>query len=365
MFLGTTPQPIRDYLARQIAKHKPKRLWEPCAGLFAVSQIAFKAAPEIEVISGDVSKFSNAIGYGLAGRDGAVGFSEIAKARWPILGEFGDSAGVAAGAIVLTEIAQIEAKVKHRYYSTLLKDAEAKLPESLAKMRQKVAQVRSGFRRFRYEPQDCVLLPDQVEPGDWVWFDPPYFSGGYESMLGGVEPYLDCPDVPYTEMTEEIRTRTLQELAAAGTTVWHRPEHEIAVPGFSKVFSYQYTATNRYQLYVNTPQETAQGGVEVLRTRPGRYDVLFRGDRLTRKTKATIGPIDGKVANYYRLLWTKKALIRDAGDAWALSLDGKLAAVVKVMASLVHGSQFAVLVTTACRCARTTAGSGGSSSTLC
>jgi hypothetical protein len=149
-------------------------MFEPCAGNFSICQVAFAANPKMKVISGDVCDYSLLIGYGLAGVDRGVKCSAAALERWPFLAKFASPMEIAAVAIALAEVGKFVGKEHVAHYRNILRSFAKHGERDVRAILEKVQKVRANLGDFEFRPQDCAKIPEQIEPGQWCYFDPPY-----------------------------------------------------------------------------------------------------------------------------------------------------------------------------------------------
>jgi len=83
MFLGTTPAVLSQYIRSELQKNCPQRALVPFTGNFIIPQVCRLANKNMEVHSADISIYSMAIGYGLAGMESDIKLSAAALERYP------------------------------------------------------------------------------------------------------------------------------------------------------------------------------------------------------------------------------------------------------------------------------------------
>jgi hypothetical protein len=344
MFFGTTPGPVRDYLASEIRRIAPSRVFEPCAGNFVLSFVCGAINKQIEVRSGDVSLYSVAIGHGLANQDGGIRLKPEVVDRYPFFKDKTSPAEIAATVILWAELAINLEKSHIAYCRAIARDVESNLPKVFGQVLSKVEKAKEALGKFTFTAQDACKTLQDVQSGDFVLYDPPYYLGDYEKMYEALVKYFDFPKIPYTQITEEIKLAQLQELRQRGADVFFRceevPEN---TPGFNVVFKYLYKAEKYYYVLSNSKSEPAHGWRQILPSRKARYDVLW-GKELEPGMTAEIVPVASDLANHYRLLWTKKAMMRDAGNKFLLVVGGKVCGVISIMSADRYGHQNAVIV---------------------
>lgn len=347
MFFGTTPACIREYLAKVIREHRPNRVIEPCAGNFALSLVVGAVDKSIPIISGDVSIYSVALGCAFEGRDSGIRLVDGILDDYPFWRGKESPDEIAAIMLVMMEVAKLRAKQETRYYGRMLRIFERNLEATWGETLKKVETARESLpEEFRFFGQDCVETIQHVQEDDLVLYDPPYFAGDYENMFRELNECFTWEPIRYTEINEELRHQHMIQMAETGARVYHRPENDIEVPGFEKVFEYEYKADKSYRLYNNTESMPGAGKRELMPSTDHVYDVLY-GDELWRKAKVEIVKTDGRTSNHFRLAWSRKALLRDTGDRFLIVIGGKVCGVLAITSGLAYGSPYAVIISDA------------------
>lgn len=350
MFLGTTTVEVRDYLARELRSLKPTKVFEPCAGNFVVSMLCGAIDKKITVRSGDVSLYSVAVGCGLGGIDSGIRLRESLEEEYPGFAGKTSPEEVAALAIIFLELALYRKKMHIKYYANLERDIRSDQAGYFDLVLKKVQAAKALLGDFRFVPMDCFESILEAKAGDVVFFDPPYFSGksdDYAKCSAALAECFHAPRIPFTEVTDELRIAALKDMSARGCIVYYRPEDEVEIEGFEKCFQFEYRANKNYLVYSNRHQIVGHGRRILMPEKPTKFDVVFEDTEFGPDAKLEVVPVDAKTANHYRLMWTKKAAMKNLGRSFAVIVDGVIAGVVAIEPSLAFGSRFAVIVSDA------------------
>jgi len=343
MFLGTTQATIANYVHAEFARVQPPRVLEPYAGNFIISQLASKALPNIEIISSDVSLYSCALGYAIFGIRGGFEWTERCRAEYPFVEQCDSPKKDAAAIVILTEARQAEHKAHHKYYANLVKDIKANSEKYMDKVLRTIDQLCLTMSpNFSWLAQDGAKTIALAKAGDMVYFDPPYFKGGYEKMFKGIEDLVTMPPIEYTMITEEEKKRQIRGLLESGAHVLYRTL-EPKIRGMRVAFEYRAGRVSHY-LHANYKAKSGLKIDALLKYQKGRYKVIGADTELTGKEGASIVPIVGKMANYYRILWTKKAKMVDMGTPYGFFIDEMLVGCIRVGSGQSFGMDFALIV---------------------
>lgn len=347
MFFGTTPAPIANYVHREFSRQQPSLVIEPYAGNFVISQLASKAVTDVEIMSSDVSLYSCAIGYAINGQDCGIRFTDEAKRRFRFAARAESPLEIAAATIILCEAIQAINKSKVRYYATIVRDIELNQDRYFEKVLDVVTRLRGEMsHKFRYIGQDGAKTIESASKGAFVYFDPPYFKGDYEKMWKGIETLVTMPEIPYTLITDQEKARQIEVLHDSGCDFIYRTQAE-KVKGMKRIFQYNQGRSKTHYLYANYKTRTGIKLDSALRAVPGRFKIISETTELTGKEQAKIVPIDGKVSNYYRVLWTKKAKMTDMGMPYGLFLDDIFVGCITISSGLNFSMNYALIVSDA------------------
>ncbi len=345
MFFGTTPAPVRDFLARELRNFKPKRVFEPCAGNFVLSMLCGAVDREIEVVSGDVSLYSMAIGGAFTGSDFGIRLKPELELEYEQFAGKVDPIEIAALVVIFQELAKCRDKSHIKYYSNLERDIRCNQERYLASMVEKLTKAKSLLGpSYNFHARDCMEAIQYAKPGDLVFFDPPYYEGDYEKGFASMESCFEYPQVEYTNMTMDKKIEALKDMTSRGVHAYFRHEEEIEIPGFELCYAFEYKADKRYLVYTNHREAIAQGRAVLMREKPKRYDVIWYEDEIKPTSDIRLVSMKADESNHYRLMWTKKAAMKDVGHRWGLVIDGKLAGMVSIVAGVMYGSPYAVII---------------------
>jgi hypothetical protein len=295
-------------------------------------------------VSGDVSKYSIAIGGGLADRDLGVRLAEGLQQEYESFAGRNSPTDVAALALIFSELAIYREKMHIKYYASLAQDIYANQEAYLQQATEKIVSARQLLGDFEFIARDAVVTLADVGAGDVVFYDPPFWIDGYGKMFEAFDKCFTMPAVNFIPITEELKSQALCELHNKGAIVFYRPEDEVEINGYAKVFEYLYKANGRrYYVYSNSQVQCAQGWAVTFREEQQQYDVLFEDAELPLKADVKLVPLGTNAANHYRMMWTKKVSPRAAEASWGLCIDGKLAGIIGIKSGVWFGSSYAAI----------------------
>jgi len=203
---------------------------------------------------------------------------------------------------------------------------------------------------WEFRPVDAAALLNEVKAGDLVFYDPPYWVGGYERMFSWLDANLIWDVPPYTIFDDKKKTQVASELIERGATVIWRTENEIDLPKMRKVFEYHHRVDGAIYLYTNDRTfKPAVGGAALLRERDPRLPIVSTSDELKRSDHVRVSEIDRQRFNHYRQLWTKKARMKSAEDvSYAVFVGDLLVGVAGIESGMQISSNVAVIISDAC-----------------
>lgn len=341
MFYGTTPSIISQWLAREFSKSQAKRVFVPFAGNFVVEQIAAKVT-SAEVHSTDISLYSRAIGYGITLQDSEIRLKPNMAEMFPVVGAGSSPLEIAAGVVFMTEVGQILTKQKVKYYQNLLKDAIENEEMYYEKLLEKLGRVQSLLGGMKFYGTDGCDLTGLVEEGDLVFYDPPVLLGDYEKMFAPLEECYDFETPEYTEMTDEVKEDHLFHLADIGAELYYRTNNPLQGSQefnqrFSLVYQYQYKYDGEYCVYASQKKSTFVGMFSPLKDKAKALRLIDKEDVLPPDAECRLIQEESAVINHYRMLWTKKATMTDAGTGYLVVVDGKVIGTLTLSDGLNYG----------------------------
>ncbi len=350
MFFGTTPQIISQFLHQEFKRLRPKRVVVPFAGNFVVEQIASMAGKVAqftpEIWSTDVSLYSRGIGFGLTDTPFECRLKPHVLEEFSSFADKTSPLEMAATIIFFAEVAKNLGKEHIPYYASLNRNAKASTEAYFTKIMQQLHRFRENTANLRFFGTDaCEVLP-LVESGDVVFYDPPVLLGDYEKMFAPLAATFDFTEPCYTEMTDDVKQRHLQELCEKGATVYYRTNNPLPEPptGYTDVFRYQYKWHGYYCVYVNQASERFCGRFQPIKEEVVHYPIITETEEITLQTRIDIVPVSGNVGNHYRMMWVKKAEMGNMGTPFLVLVDGKIAGLLVLESGVKFGTDLVLIV---------------------
>jgi hypothetical protein len=203
---------------------------------------------------------------------------------------------------------------------------------------------------WEFWPIDAVELLKRVRPNDLVFYDPPYWVGGYEKMFAFIDANLRWDRPAYTVFDAQKKVQVVGEIIDRGATVLWRTEKEVEVPNLRKVFEYHHRVDGAIYLSTNDPTFTpAAGRGAMLREKDPRLQIILPTDEIKRSDPVRMVEIDSKRFNHYRHLWTHKARMKSAEDvSYTILVGERVVGIAGLKSGMAYGSDLAVIVSDAC-----------------
>ncbi len=329
--LGPTEQKFLHQLFKTARKEGYTRFVEPCAGTFAMSNLAIDTGykPK-EIETSDVSMMPTIFGYAIMGKPldelgiKAKGFSEE---------ELRDPATALYAQLYLRTVK----KAGTEYFHNLLNDLSYNREKYVAQIQESLDKCKARLGGMNYRPLDMFVHMREVldDPHAIIIANPPTYFSGYEK-------YYDT----------------------AGLMTWNEPEYELFDPetGHGKLFDMVKDAKALVICYQEKPAGEYVGDAIFARgaTRQGmnaylcsnrgeEAEALAKGKKIKRPTEGALEPlpcaimptdheitedseiqvIKVKAANtqYYRMLWTHNFVGSSATYNFAVLIDKMVAGV--------------------------------------
>lgn len=347
MFFGSTPKIIGNYIHSEMTRLNPKRVFSPFAGAFAIEQIVSNACPTAKILSTDVTLFSSALGLYFANKPNTISIKDTAIELVPFLKDKTDSESIAAAVLVFSDLApHIEKAKKTEYYRKLVNHILNNFETYFNKAIEKLRKIKGAINNLDYYSLDAVELLKQVEPGDIVYFDPPYFQGDYEKMFKNLPNYFDFKEPKYTCIDKEKIVEYLRDFDKCGITAYYRcfnmndelPENY----KLSMVFQHKYHAY--HCIYTNAQSTMFVKRFEALKESVKKYKIASDDLTINQDTKIEIVKIGNDVANHYRMLWVKKAEMKQPNYSFLVLADKQIIGVICINSGMAYGIDKATII---------------------
>ena len=334
MFLGCLNGVEQQFIIEVLKSAKDagyKRIVEPCAGTFAMANLAIQAGFKPEQIeTSDVSMMSSVMGYAITEQSlepleiHAVGFKDE---------DLLDPATALYAQVYL----RLTKSAGNAYFNNMLVDMRRRRTEHIEKIRQELDNISKKLRGMSYRPLDMWDHIQEVmdDTETIIVANPPTYFAGYEKYYD-THGKMTWKEPPYKLFDPSTGHKQLYDLCgdcaallicyqekkkgeAVGDTVFARPG--------SREDLNSYLTSNRGE------EVTALAhGKKIKRPNEGKLEplkcsMLPRDYVITEESKVQIIPITGANAQYYRKLWTHNFVGSQATYNRALLIDGYVAAV--------------------------------------
>lgn len=349
MFLGTTPSIISQYLIKQIEILRPKRIFVPFAGNFVIEQLAGIVDKSIKVFSSDVSVYSRAIGSGVSGEETEIIVRPEIAIDFPVFSGELTPMQKAAAVIFFSEAGVYKKKgEKTRYYQKLYENCVKNQEEYYTGIMAKLEKFKSALGDFNFFGMDGCALLDKVEEGDMVFFDPPFISDSYDIQFEAMNECFDYREPIFTYMTDDVKKTILIKLHEKGVKLFYRPENplkdeDILNTILKERYRYRHTYDANYCIYSNQDSGAFVGSAVMLREEEKSYKLISEKDEITPDSIVKIIPCQSKISNHFRLMWVKKARMKDNGKSYLILVDDKLIGIVQLGTGQTFGNEWVLI----------------------
>lgn len=334
MFLGCLGSVEQRFLVKLIetaAQSGYTRFVEPCAGTFAMANLAVRSGfrPE-QIETSDVSMMTTVMGYAITGQSletleiHAQGFSDE---------ELLDPATALYAQMYL----RTSKSAGNAYFYNMLMDLKERRKEHIASIRQQIENTKNLLHGMSYRPLDMWEHLKEVldDPHALVIANPPTYFSGYEKFYD----------------TQGKMTWKEPEYQLFDPDTGHKQFYEICMDAKALVICYQEKRTGETEghtifarsgvradlnSYITTNHEekatVLAHGKKIKRPSESKLEplecsMLPRDYEITEKSKLQILPIKASQAQYYRVLWTHNFVGSSATFNRALLIDGYVAGV--------------------------------------
>lgn len=334
MFLGCLGPVEQKYLVKLIgtaAQSGYTRFVEPCAGTFAMANLAIQAGFKPEQIeTSDVSMMTSVLGYAITDQSlepleiHAQGFSDE---------ELLDPATALYAQIYL----RTTKSAGNEYFHNMLMDLKYRREEYIQSIRDQIMNTRSLLHGMSYRPLDMWDHLKEVldDPHALVIANPPTYFSGYEKFYD-TQGKMTWKEPQYQLFDPETGHKQLYDLCmdAKALVLCYQEKRVGEAVGYT-IFARSGTRADLNSYITTNREEEAvalANGKKIKRPTESKLEpldcsMLPRDYVIHEDSSIQIIPIKAAEAQYYRELWTHNFVGSSATYNRALLIDGLVAGV--------------------------------------
>jgi len=334
MFLGCLGPSEQKFLIKLIETARESgytRFVEPCAGTFAMANLAIQAGFKPEQIeTSDVSMMTSVMGYAITEQSleeleiHAQGFSDE---------ELLDPATALYAQLYL----RTTKSAGNAYFQNMLIDLRERRAEHIADIQRQIDNTKKLLHGMSYRPLDMWDHLNEVldDPHAIIIANPPTYFSGYEKFYD-TQGKMTWKEPPYQMFNPETGHKQLFELCmekpalllcyqekrtgeTIGQTIYARSGTRADLNA--------YITTNRGEEATKLANGKKIKRPTESKLEPLECSIMPRDYEITEDSKIQIVPISNAQAQYYRVLWTHNFVGSSATYNRALLIDGLVAGV--------------------------------------
>lgn len=329
--LGTAEQRFLVTLIQTAAKSGYTRFVEPCAGTFAMANLAVRNGFKPEQIeTSDVSMMTSVLGYAITDQSlapleiHAQGFSD---------GKLLDPATALYAQMYLRTSKSAGAE----YFHNMLVDLKYRRAEHIASIQKQIDATRELLHGMSYRPLDMWDHLREVldDPHALVIANPPTYFSGYEKFYD-TQGKMTWKEPPYQMFDPATGHQQLYDLCmnSKALVVCYQEKrtgeavgHTIFARAGTRADLNSYITTNREEEAVALAHGKKIKRPSESKLEPLECSMLPRDYEIREDSKLRIIQIKAAEAQYYRELWTHNFVGSSATWNRAVLIDGYIAAV--------------------------------------
>lgn len=329
--LGTAEQMFLVKLIETAAKSGYTRFVEPCAGTFAMSNLAVRYGFKPEQIeTSDVSMMTSVMGYAIMGQSlepleiHAQGFDDK---------ELLDPATALYAQMVL----RTSKSAGSEYFYNMLMDLKYRREEHISHIQRQIDDAKELLHGMTYRPLDMWDHLAEVldDPHALVIANPPTYFSGYEKFYD-TQGKMTWKEPKYQLFDPETGHKQLFDLCmdAKALVVCYQEKrtgeavgHTIFARSGTRADLNSYITTNREEEAVALAHGKKIKRPTESKLEPLECSMLPRDYEISPDSEVKIVSIKGAEAQYYRVLWTHNFVGSAATYNRALLIDGYVAGV--------------------------------------
>lgn len=329
--LGTSEQKFLVKLIRTAAESGYTRFVEPCAGTFAMSNLAVQNGfrPE-QIETSDVSMMPTVLGYAITGQSlepleiHAQGFDDK---------ELLDPATALYAQLYL----RTSKSAGNEYYHNILEDLRLRKKEHIADIERQISVIRNLLHGMSYRPLDMWVHLKEVldDPHALVIANPPTYFSGYEKFYD-TQGKMTWKEPEYQLFDPETGHKQFYDLCmdAKALVICYQEKrpgeavgHTIYARAGTRADLNAYITTNREEEAVALANGKKIKRQTESKLEPLDCSILPLDYEITEESKVQIVPVKAAQAQYYRVLWTHNFVGSSATWNRAVLIDGYVAGV--------------------------------------
>lgn len=329
--LGPSEQKFLVTLIETAAKSGYTRFVEPCAGTFAMANLAVQNGFKPEQIeTSDVNMMSTVLGYAITGQSlepleiHAQGFSDE---------ELLDPATALYAQLYL----RTSKNAGNDYFYQILTDLRLRREEHIESINRQIEVIRNLLGGMSYRPLDMWEHLKEVldDPHALVIANPPTYFSGYEKFYD-TQGKMTWKEPPYELFDPETGHQQFYDLCmnAKALVICYQEKRVGEAVGYT-IYARSGTRAD-LNAYITTNREeeatALANGKKIKRPaesklQPLDCSMLPRDYEIKEDSKVQVIPVKAAEAQYYRELWTHNFVGSSATFNRALLIDGYVAGV--------------------------------------
>jgi hypothetical protein len=322
IFQGVTTSPSRDFVAECIIKTKPKRIYMPCVGRFAVLESYINHGGEkAEVYTSDISLFSSIIGY-IA--DPSKDIRELNIKLSGIIQPATDEPVDIATATMLT-LKHDQINPKNKYGQNIRREIRSNLSFYYEDTKRQIAEFIKAIEGIHYDIRDIweVIEEAASDEDGFLFVNVPTYKGGYTKMFASENITWDKPSIPeynpkqFSEMMETLLNSKCKVLAYVQKSLENISED------WSVVFSQPYKIDRTDYIVANYDINRVYAYHKTVSNAPKRFPI-YNDEEITEESKISILKVDRDTALYYRDLFVHKLGTTQAEQYYLFLIDSRV-----------------------------------------
>lgn len=194
------------------------KVWVGCSGAFTIETLLLKNLPPREIVSSDVSIFTNAIGFYLTDQDFDLG---IGKNEYQYLTPYIEKSLAHKCAVVLflQDVSDFASGSNHfdlRMIENYAVEHEKIIEAKVKRLKEQKAEWERSSIKHSYLAKDVTEVAGMVNQGELFLAFPPFYKGGYEKLYKFIDEVIvsDSLRVPYDLFTDESLVALVKTLIA-------------------------------------------------------------------------------------------------------------------------------------------------------
>lgn len=312
-FIGSINHKLRLFFHDRARVLDGRECFIGCSGNFTVEQILTRRCRDVRIHSNDVSLYSSALGYMLAGQPFRM---EIVNEELAFANAYLRESPAHGVSVLLLLLEMLKFEKRKNPFSERMRQAYlVNFEKMLAKTLDKVRRAAGSIKIESYTMQD--VYDYYPRPGGVSIGFLPTYVGGYEKLFARLEESVFWDKPPYEMLTTERREKTVSRMAQGDFILYDDRPRDMPCVARVDLFG-------KKTCYIYSNLDFRQGVFrKTITEKVPCYQILMPDEEIPLGAAISFEATDISTVNHYRNMYLSKKVEPGTGDPCFLAFAGE------------------------------------------